>query len=136
MVAALSNCQSHKMHRGRRHVFKHIVVLLSTINDFPDRTDNFRFLAIFSGTRVFGQSVKESLRFQPINCALALEANPTNPPSLLLRTLLCKIVMYYVGEMTPKKTTRPEMDDTSIKRPPVVKRLLPPQTRYSTGART
>src|SRR4028118_1517071 len=136
MVAALSNCQSHKMHRGRRHLFKHIVVLLSTINDFPDRTDNFRFLTIFSGTRVFGQSVKESLRFQPSNRALALEANPTNPPFLLLGTLLCKIVMYYIREVAPKKTTRPEMDNTSIKRPPVVRRLFPPQTSYSTEART
>jgi hypothetical protein len=126
------------MHRGKRHLFKHIVALLSTINDFPDRTDNFRFLTIFSATRVFGQSVKESLRFQPINGALALEANPTNPPFLLLRPLLCKIVMYYVGEVTPEKTTWTEMDDTSLKRPPVVRRrrLLPPQTRYSTEVRT
>ena len=135
MVASLSNCKSHQMHRGRRHLFKHIVALLSTINDFPDRTYNFRFLTVFSATRVFGQSVKESLRFQPINGVLALEANPTNPPSLLLGILLCKIVMYYVGKVTPKKTARSEMDDTSIKRPPVVKRLFPPQTRYSTEAR-
>jgi len=136
MVASLSNCQSHQMHRGRRHLFKHILALVSTINYFPDRTDNFRFLTILSATRMFGQSVKESLRFQPSNGLLTLEANPTNPPSLLLGILLCKIVMYYVGEVAPKKTTRPEMDDTSLKRPPVVRRLFSPQTSYSTEART
>src|SRR4028119_120017 len=135
MVASLSNCKSHQMHRGRRHLFQHILALVSTINYFPDRTDNFSFLTIWSATRMFGQSVKESLRFQPSNGLLTLQANPTNPPSLLLGILLCKIVMYYVGEVAPKKTTRPEMDDTSLKRPPVVRRLFSPQTRYSTEAR-
>jgi hypothetical protein len=124
------------MHRGRRHLFKHILALVSTINYFPDRTDNLRFLTILSATRMFGQSVKESLRFQPSNGLLTLEANPTNPPSLLLGILLCKIVMYYVGEVAPKKTTRTEMDDTSLKRPSVVKILFSPQTSYSTEART
>src|SRR6476469_1487156 len=136
MVASLSNSKSHQMHRRRRHLFKHILALVSTINYFPYRTDNFRFLTILSATRVFGQTVKESLRFQPSNGVLTLEANPTNPPSLLLRPLLCKIVMYDVGEVAPKKTTRPEMDDSSIKRPSVVRRLFPPQTSYSTEART
>ena len=99
MVPSLSNSKSHQMYRGRRHLFKHILTLVSTINYFPDRTDNFRFLTILSATKMFGQIVKESLRFQPSNGVLTLEANPTNPPSLLLGILLCKIVIYGVAEL-------------------------------------
>lgn len=136
MVASLSNGKSHEVHRGRRHLLKHIVALLFTINDLAYRTYNGRRLMIESATRVFAQSVKESLRFQCDNGASALEANPTDPPSLLFQPLLRQIVMYYVCEVTPKKTARPEMDDTGIKCPPVVRRPLPPQISYGAEART
>ncbi len=91
---------------------------------------------IFNAIIAFDQSVKEVLRTQCGNGALALEANPTDAPSLVLGPLLHQVSMYYACEVTSKKTTGPEMDDTGIKRSPVVRRPLPPQISYGTEART